>query len=62
MGIMQGTSQDVEYTVQGVFTIPEMLYQLEAFLHDVEQNEAIFAEFSRLENEEEYKCYKLGLT
>lgn len=61
-GIMQSTSQDVEYIVQGVFTIPEMLYQLETFLHDVEQNEAIFAEFSRLENEEEYKHYKLGLT
>lgn len=62
VGIMQGTSQNAEYTVQGVFTVPEMLYQLETFLHDVEQNEAIFAEFSRLENEEEYKCYKLGLT
>ena len=60
--IIQGKAQNSEYTVHGVLTVPEMLYQLETFLHDVEQNEAIFAEFSRLENEEEYKCYKLGLT
>lgn len=52
-GIMQGTSQDVEYFVQGVFSVPEMLYQLDTFLHDMEQNENIFAEFSYLESQED---------
>lgn len=53
VGIMGSVSQDPEYMVQGVYTVPEMLYQLATFLHDVEQNENIFAEFSYLESQED---------
>lgn len=51
MGMMGSVSQDPEYMVQGVYTVPEMLYQLATFLHNVEQNENVFAEFSRVEAE-----------